>query len=174
MPHVTPHSDARHEAFREGYNLAMKDAITMGMSTPEAAERATRRDFPDQAGVPLNGVRNGPATIGEMGLCGNTTLGEDAPETVLAEAERIINGPRAAYYGEATTNHARIARLWDAFLASRPHPLDPLEPHEVALLMVLMKMARLIESSGHRDSYVDMCGYAALAFKMADRHPVHL
>lgn len=98
---------------------------------------------------------------------GTVTLEAEKPaETTLGEADRIINGPRAQYYGDARTNHQRIANLWNAFLESRPDVDRPLGAHEVALMMVFMKVARLIESPAHHDSYVDMAGYTAITEKI--------
>ena len=37
----------------------------------------------------------------------------------------------------------------------------PLDATDVAHMMVLLKMARLVETPQHRDSWVDMAGYAA-------------
>lgn len=91
---------------------------------------------------------------------------EPGEESILMEAERIINGPRAAYYGDARTNHQRIANLWWAYLISRPDNTIELAPHEVTYMMCLMKLARLIESPDHRDSHVDIGGYIGCAWKI--------
>jgi hypothetical protein len=39
---------------------------------------------------------------------------------------------------------------------------DGLFAEDVALMMVLMKVARLCNTPDHRDSLVDICGYTAL------------
>jgi hypothetical protein len=36
-------------------------------------------------------------------------------------------------------------------------------PEQVALCMVAVKLSRLVETPGHYDSYVDICGYAGVA-----------
>lgn len=62
-------------------------------------------------------------------------------------------------YGKPEDNFARIAALWQAFLDNRDS--TALTPRDVALMMVLMKTARLQEDQGHGDSWVDIAGYAA-------------
>lgn len=81
--------------------------------------------------------------------------------SVLMEAEEIVNGARRGAYGHPENNFGRIANLWNAYLAGKPVCAMPITPQDVALLMVLMKVARLLETPTHRDSAVDICGYAA-------------
>ncbi len=40
------------------------------------------------------------------------------------------------------------------------------EPRDVAMLMILLKIARLAETPNHRDSIVDIIGYAACYAEM--------
>lgn len=88
-----------------------------------------------------------------------------SPESVCAEADRLVSADRQASYGHPADNFDRVARLWRAYLSgrwSRPGALvnlGPLEAGDVALMMVLLKIARL-EHGYHRDSAVDIAGYA--------------
>ena len=82
---------------------------------------------------------------------------------VLREAEAAITGPRAAAYGEPEDNYRRIAALWTAYLDDRIS--EPLSSADVALMSVLIKTARLIATPGHRDSWVDVAGYAATGYE---------
>jgi hypothetical protein len=79
---------------------------------------------------------------------------------VLAEAYELINGERAQTYGDCHESFDRIAALWTAYLDTVLTGMD------VANLMVLLKVSRT-KGTFHRDSYVDICGYAALAEKLA-------
>jgi len=54
-----------------------------------------------------------------------------------------------------STNFKRIADLWSAHLATKISTVD------VAILLTLVKVARLKNSPDHRDSWVDIAGYAA-------------
>lgn len=86
----------------------------------------------------------------------------DIKEQITAEALNIVNGSRREAYGSPERNFERIARLWSAHLVNigRIHHKDPLGPGDVALMIDLMKTARLAESPDHRDSVVDKVGYA--------------
>lgn len=79
--------------------------------------------------------------------------------SVLVEAEGIINGQRRADYGTPGQSFSRVAGLWSEYLSNRPGPPRPLSPEDVALMMVLFKVARATQGY-HRDSLVDIAGYA--------------
>lgn len=86
-------------------------------------------------------------------------------ETAMEEAARIVSGARRNAYGHPEDNFQRIADLWTAYLKGDKDQRFGLSPHmlpqDVAHLMILMKIARLLESPKHRDSVVDIIGYAA-------------
>jgi hypothetical protein len=89
----------------------------------------------------------------------------DIKEELATEALRIVNGSRRTAYGTPERNFERIAVLWQVYLALRldnsPNGnIFPLEPRDVAAMMRLMKEARLIETPDHRDSFLDIVGYA--------------
>lgn len=73
----------------------------------------------------------------------------------LETAKEIINGARQENYGSPESNFANIANYWSVYLGRCITPTD------VALMMVLMKLARLQNNPQHLDSWVDICGYAA-------------
>lgn len=82
-------------------------------------------------------------------------------ESILQEADRIINSERRQDYGPIEESFSRIASVWSAILKRR------VSPHEVALCMIGLKLCR--ESNSHkRDNLVDIAGYTALASKVAD------
>jgi hypothetical protein len=85
-------------------------------------------------------------------------------DPILYEADRLINGQRQETYGPPHENFARIARLWDAYIKNLGG--RNIRPKDVAMMMVLLKMARLIVTSvpvrDQRDSVVDMAGYVGL------------
>jgi len=64
-------------------------------------------------------------------------------------------------YGSPTRNHRRIGGLWSAYINNVRGgvPID-FKPHEVAMMMILVKIARLMETPNHEDSIVDIAGYA--------------
>ena len=82
----------------------------------------------------------------------------------LEQAQQLINGDRKSDYGDAYLNHQRIAALWNTYLSG--FAIRELTPTDVAVMMMMLKIARVMHE--HKDdSYVDICGYAALAAEMS-------
>ena len=76
---------------------------------------------------------------------------------ILAEASRIVTTDRNNQYGEPEELFDQIAAYW-AF-----HLGHPVTAYDVAVMMGLMKCARMRANPAHRDSAVDACGYLAIA-----------
>lgn len=74
----------------------------------------------------------------------------------------LVSGERSRTHGDKLENHTNIARLWSAFLGV------PLEPEQVALMMVLLKVARTKTGTFNIDDYVDMAGYSGIAGELAE------
>ena len=87
---------------------------------------------------------------------GLTVLSEDDPtEPVEWEAARIVrNGAREQVYGHPSKDLGRTAGFWGV------------EPHEVALRMIQLKISRLMSTPDHRDSVLDIIGYAIVYARM--------
>lgn len=81
-------------------------------------------------------------------------------QTLLA-AETLITGDRAKDYGNPQTNFRRIAELWAPIIGRT------ISPAEVALCLTQLKIARLIHTPVHPDSWVDAAGYIALGAELA-------
>jgi hypothetical protein len=82
---------------------------------------------------------------------------------ILTTAESLINGQRAQDYGDAAENFQRIADLWKPVLGINVTATD------VALCLAQLKVARLITSPTHEDSWVDAAGYIALGGEIAGK-----
>lgn len=80
---------------------------------------------------------------------------------ILDEAKRLTHGERDKNYGKPLINHTRIASLWSIFLEQE------ITPAQVAICMGLVKVARLIESPDHLDSFLDAAAYFAIAGEIA-------
>lgn len=80
----------------------------------------------------------------------------EPPTSVLDEAKAVI-AERGENYDHPLPNHQRIAALWSVVLGTEVTPL------QVVQCMIAVKLARLIVTPTHRDSLVDLCGYAACA-----------
>jgi hypothetical protein len=97
-----------------------------------------------------------PGNVGFPPGSAQTTKKETIRSSVLNEANNIVNGARNKAYGSAEDNFQNIANLWNGYLEK-----VTLTPVDVANMMALMKIARLKHSPDHRDSWVDIAGYAA-------------
>ena len=85
-------------------------------------------------------------------------------EDMLRHAATLVGGQRAKDYGDKTENHQRIADLWNYWLCQKikDGPIQ-IEAYDVAIMMILMKISRLMHTRGHSDSHVDIAGYASIA-----------
>ncbi len=69
----------------------------------------------------------------------------------------LVGGERALQHGDALEAHTNIAALWSAYLGM------PVTARDVALLMVLLKVARTKTGTANPDDFIDAAGYAAIA-----------
>jgi hypothetical protein len=82
-------------------------------------------------------------------------------EELLNEAKRIITQDRQSSYGTPENNFAKIASLWSIYLGIYIYDYD------VANLMILLKVARSLDSPEKIDHWVDIAGYAACGCEVA-------
>lgn len=91
---------------------------------------------------------------------------------LLDKAIEIIEGARQEHYGSPEDNFARIAEYWQTYL--RQTQLNPrdiyIAAHDVATMMILMKVARLAADYLHDDSWLDIAGYAACGSECAQKY----
>lgn len=84
---------------------------------------------------------------------------------LLHKAEEIITKDRNNSYGEPDQDFARIAELWSTYLG------HSVKPHDVAAMMIMLKLSRISWNPTHEDSWLDAAGYAACGFEtMKLRH----
>ena len=127
-----------------------------------------------------------------MGVCGDFADVEDRPRTadaekletedepekltraaVLEKARACVCGEREEDYGSPEDSFGCIAELWEAYLRAAcvsPNAIVTLTPTDVAMLMALLKIARIGTSfvGGTADSFVDLAGYAACGAECAE------
>lgn len=85
---------------------------------------------------------------------------------MLEHAAKLVGGQRAQDYGDKKENHERIAALWNMWLQEsrekEHHGNIKICAYDVAMMMLLVKVARLMHTPGHQDSHVDIAGYASI------------
>lgn len=87
----------------------------------------------------------------------------------LQTALDLTGGDRAKQHGDKKKNHQNIADLWNAYLRDDgPLGKRRLSSHDVAVMMCLLKIARLKSGTHNPDNYVDLAGYAGIAAEIAD------
>ncbi len=93
-------------------------------------------------------------------------MSETTRKKILNEAVRCVCADREQQYGSPKNNFSLIARLWREYLDTS----KPITAHDVAMMMALLKIARIATGKFKEDSYVDACGYLAVAGEIANMH----
>lgn len=87
------------------------------------------------------------------------TIAAPAPQSILAEADGLINGDRQEAYGSVADNFGRIAAGWSQIFGCE------VSPQQVGLAMAWLKIARQVHKP-QRDNLVDGAGYLGLVEKL--------
>ena len=82
-------------------------------------------------------------------------------QEVCLKAAELLDGDRARDYGDPRELHGVVAALWSAYLG------HAITAHDVALMMVLLKVGRTKAGRFNLDNYVDAAGYAGIAGGLA-------
>lgn len=81
----------------------------------------------------------------------------------LAKVDSIVTSDRSIIHGPPEDSFNTIANLWNAYLNARPRNDEnhnqPLTIFDVALMMDLLKTARLATNPTNLDSWLDKAGY---------------
>ena len=92
-------------------------------------------------------------------------VGRMNTDQFLNKASSLVKGQRHKDYGDKTDNHKNIAKLWSAYL-----DVD-ITPHDVAIMMCLLKVARTKLGEISEDTYIDMAAYGAIAGEIKFKEP---
>jgi len=87
--------------------------------------------------------------------------------SLLNEAEELVTGDRNNQYGEPHQDFARTAGALTALGYRGPNGRD-MQAHDVAIMVSVVKMSRLMWTPTKRDSWVDIAGYAACGYEAAE------
>ena len=88
---------------------------------------------------------------------------------VLTDAIKVTCGPREQEYGSPKENFERIASYWSVYKG-----IEFTAP-DIAMMMALLKVARIQGSNPSMDSFIDLAGYAACAAEVTlETHTVEV
>lgn len=112
-------------------------------------------------------LQNTPASDPAFPMLDLPPTAQVAPtKSLLQQADALINGQRQADYGDKAENFTQIAMGIEMVLARKLLPTESITAHDVALIMMQVKIARSSKSPGHVDSILDIAGYAGCADKV--------
>ena len=77
----------------------------------------------------------------------------------MQEAARLTVGDRRRTHGDATAQHTALGRMWGAMLG-----VPDLPASTVMGMLAALKLSRAAHGTPTRDHYVDIAGYASLAW----------
>ena len=84
----------------------------------------------------------------------------------LEQAMGCVLRDRNNEYGGPEDSFGVIANFWSVYLGRKVYP------HDVAMMMSLLKIARIKANRGYADGYIDLAGYAACGAECASGKPV--
>lgn len=111
-------------------------------------------DVAEACGVDIAFVKGLVGRIGSDNWREETTAWSRAK--VLDTAKEYVTKDRAADHGDMEDNFRTIASYWNTHLG-----IDFIEPQDVAVMMTMLKLARIRQNEKHLDNWVDACGYMA-------------
>lgn len=152
---MTQHEDAiTQEAFTVAFDYLM-EGLPVNWYDCYSKYEGVYHDTPDMIAIRLKAEEYMTDLAKTLQERRNTSS-----ESILDEANRIIHGARRQQYGGVQESFQLIADLWNGYLKGLPASTHLSAP-DIAGMMILLKVARSI-NGWHRDSYVDIAGYAAL------------
>jgi hypothetical protein len=89
-------------------------------------------------------------------------------KSILEGAMQCVTTDREASYGTPENNFSIAANLWNPYISSlRERGINEIRPHDVGILLGLLKISRIASGQVKEDNYIDLAGYAACAGEIA-------
>ena len=98
---------------------------------------------------------------------------------LLLDAEKLVNEDRNVQYGDPSADFKRTAAFWNTYLSGvferrvgeaevsdgiREILHSLIQPHDMSVMMVLLKLSRISWSPDKEDSWADAAGYVACGY----------
>ena len=91
-------------------------------------------------------------------------------EECLDTAKKIIVGDREEQYSGPEDSFTQIAEHWNVYLTRQLGHAVNLGPDDIAVMMSLLKIARLSTGGTNQpDTWIDMAGYAGCGYEVSVR-----
>tara|TARA_R110002110_G_scaffold280310_2_gene495037 strand:+ start:1008 stop:1328 length:321 start_codon:yes stop_codon:yes gene_type:complete len=84
---------------------------------------------------------------------------------ILDTAKKYVLKDRADQHGDMESNLTTIAEYWGIHLGMH------IAPHDVAVMMTLLKIARIKSSPENPDHWIDCAGYSACGAELIAKKP---
>lgn len=91
-------------------------------------------------------------------------------EEILDMAKACVCVDKENIYGKPEDNFATIANFWSEYLFAKGILEEVIDSDDVAIMMSLLKIARIATGKPKTDNYVDLAGYAACAGEIATKN----
>lgn len=86
----------------------------------------------------------------------------------LEHAKRIISGDREEQYSGPEDSFTQIAEHWNVYLRRRLGEEVDLGADDIAVMMTLLKLARLATGGTDQpDTWIDVAGYAGCGYEVS-------
>lgn len=146
------------------WNIIVEDGPHHALAALGANRRVVVLRQPWNAGVKLlDGVRvNTWADV-------QRELESFVQESALLEADRLIHGARQGDYDHPLVDFRRQGTMISGLLQEKLVHGEEVTARDVASIMIIVKLSRLQATPGHRDSIVDIAGYAGCYEMVEDR-----
>lgn len=84
---------------------------------------------------------------------------------ILDTAAKCVCGDREQDYGSPENNFSNVASLWNAYVG-----VARFDAKDVAVMLALLKIARIASGHAKADNWVDLAGYAACGGEIESSH----
>ena len=80
---------------------------------------------------------------------------------ILKKAIQTVTKDREDIYGKPEDNFGTIAALWETYLVVSGDNVVTITQKDVAIMMILMKVARIATGKPKADNWIDIAGYSS-------------
>lgn len=97
----------------------------------------------------------------------------EAPKTradILDAAKQCVCTDRDQQYGSPEDNFKTIAKMWSAYFTAKFGHEVEIDPHDVAVAMSMLKIARIATGKPKADNWIDGTGYLACGGEIQARN----